>query len=202
MAPTIAVVAIIIIFILLFSITFLKIYRGPTFCQVLIIKHIFHFILFMISGNHKWNGGIPNFIIILIMMMVFRMFVFIMFMGRNFLIIIDMIIMAEASLCIRKYIILLSDMKGFFLSDISGINDIRLISKPTHIFIQFLDLMIIIVLAIVIVRNMAFLDVLIKKKKIILLYLGYEPNSLVSLSFYILMYVAYGILISNDLVKF
>lgn len=106
----------------------------------------------------------------------------------------------DAILCIKKYIILLWEEYEFFFINIKGINDIILISNPIHIFIQFLDLITNRVLNKVIEKNNIFLEVFIKKKKDLLLYLGYEPKSLFSLSFYILVYVAYKVLIFKDLV--
>lgn len=76
---------------------------------------------------------------------------------------------ADAILWIRKYIIIPSDRNGFFVSDIIGMKDIKLISSPIHMFIQFLDLKIINVLVNVIVINNVLEEVLIKKKKIRLL---------------------------------
>lgn len=78
--------------------------------------------------------------------------------------------MFEAILCIKKYIILPWDRKLFFDLNIKGINDIKLISNPIHIFNQFLDLNTIIVLIIHITKNNIFLDVFIIKKKKFIFY--------------------------------
>lgn len=185
----------------LVSIIILVIYIGAIFCQVLNTKHIGHDILFITSGNHVWNGGIPIFIIIVIIIIIFK---WIIFMLMNIYLFDKMKTRnnIDASLWIKKYIILLCEELEFFVIYINGIKDIILISSPIHILIQFLDLITIIDPIRVRQKNIIFLDVFIKKKKVILLYLGYEPKSLFSLSFYILVYVAYRILISKVLVRF
>lgn len=56
-------------------------------------------------------------------------------------------------------------MKLFFDLNMNGINDIKLISSPIHMFSQFVDLITIIVLIKILDKKNIFLDVFVIKKK-------------------------------------
>ena len=140
-------------------------YIGAIFCHVINIIHMSQFILFIISGNHIWNGGIPNFIIIDNIIIIF-ISVFLYKLFHPYILTKIMIIkIMDAILCVKKYIILLCDKSLFLDLYINGMNDIMLISIPIQMVIQFLDLNTINVLMIVIDKNNVFDDVLLIKKK-------------------------------------
>lgn len=165
MAPTKDDKQINIINVLLKLVVNLMMYIGAIFCHVIKITHIFHFILFIISGNHIWNGGIPIFIIILIQISNFIIFIFIKIYIYLFVKIM-VIKIIDAILCIKKYIIILCELNEFFLLEIRGINDIKFISNPVHTPIHLLEFNTIKVLITIVVKNNVFVDVFIKKKKV------------------------------------
>jgi len=92
--------------------------------------------------------------------------------------IIPRIIIDEEILCIMKYLI--DDSVDNTLSfSISGINDISEISSPAQIITQLFEQIDTITPIIIVFMNISFVEfILIKKKKTLLLCLGYEPNSL------------------------
>lgn len=86
-----------------------------------------------------------------------------------------------------KYFIDDSAENMFFSLENSGMIDNKFISKPIHIDIheqEEIDIKVPII--------MKFINIIlcnfIKKRKILLSFIGYEPMSLISLSFYILVY--------------
>lgn len=66
---------------------------------------------------------------------------------------------------------------------IRGINDNRLISNPIQTPIKEVEEIDISIPIVKQIKNKSFEGLKIKKKRIIPLYLGYEPKSLISLSF-------------------
>lgn len=139
--------------------------NGAILCQVINIRHEYHSIFFIMDTNQKWNGGSPNFIIMLIIRtrwvgsIISIVWVDLIKMENN----INIDLMAW----IRKYIIHPSDKGVFFVLNTRGINDIRLISNPIQILIQLFDLKTNSVLKITIEKNNNLFEYLkIKKKKI------------------------------------
>jgi hypothetical protein len=145
-----------------------KITIGAIFCHVVSKKQLYQFIFSIISGTHIWNGDIPILIKILIVIIVVIVSLIItgdiIINGHNKILINNTI---DPNVCTKKYIMQASDLKLFFLLEIIGINDIKLISNPIHADNQLLDLITIIVLVIIIIKNNILLEFFtIKKKKI------------------------------------
>lgn len=109
-----------------------KMIRGATFCQVKRIIQFVQFIPSIISGNQKWKGAVPIFVII-------AEFIIIVAVNLNVCVsikIIDIIRRDDAKAWVIKYLIDDSEEELFFLLIIKGIILIRLISRPIHIPIQ------------------------------------------------------------------
>jgi hypothetical protein len=169
-------------FILLFIISII----GAIFCQVNRISALFQLNPSITSGNQKWNGAAPN----LIISAEFNISInveFIRGLMNSFVnnnIITDISRIRDAIACVIKYFIDASVEKTFFFSEKIGITDNRLISNPIHILNQEYDEIEISVPDTMDIMNINLYN-LIKKRKILLSLTGYEPISLISLSFYI-----------------
>lgn len=102
---------------------------GATFCQVNRIIQLDQFIPSIISGNQKWNGAVPIFVMI-------AEFIIIVDVVLNILVsinIIDIMRRDEARAWVIKYLIDDSEDELIFLLIINGIILIKLISNPIHI---------------------------------------------------------------------
>jgi hypothetical protein len=171
---------------------------GAIFCQVNRISALFQLNPSITSGNQKWNGAAPNLIIsaefsISINVEFIRglinsfvnLFLFLIYLLFLIIYIItDINRIRDAIACVIKYFIDASVEKTFFFSEKIGITDNRLISSPIHILNQEYDETEISVPDTMEVMNINLYN-LIKKRKILLSLTGYEPISLISLSFYI-----------------
>lgn len=131
--------------------------NGPIFCQVDKIKQFIQERPSKIIGYQKWKGTIPSLISI----------------ARNKIILgsskkwfnIENSRSVDAIDWIIKYLVILSDDKGLFLSFIRGIKDKRLISKPIHITIHEGDDSTIKVLEVKIKKKSILFRFLIKKER-------------------------------------
>jgi hypothetical protein len=149
---------------------------GAIFCQVSRINTLFQLNPSITSGNQKWNGAAPS----LIISAEFNISInveFIRGLMNSFVnsnIITDINRIRDAIACVIKY----------FIDEKIGITDNRLISNPIHILSQEYDETEISVPDTMEVMNISLYS-LTKKRKILLSLTGYEPISLISLSFYI-----------------
>lgn len=112
---------------------------GPIFCQVVMIIITGHVIPFRTCGSQMWKGTIPSFIISADIIKIVLIF------GRvaERYIIIAVRSNVDLVACMIKYLIDASISWGFFDVFIKGIMDIRFISIPSHIIIQFVEVSII-----------------------------------------------------------
>lgn len=144
---------------------------GANFCQVIRIKEFSHDKPSITLGNHKWKGALPNFNIILEVIIIDSYSIFIILKLKLYLImnIIDLnkkII--DANTWVKKYLIADSEDKIFLLSIIRGINDNKLISNPIQIPNQEDEERVIIEPTIIIQIKIFFeIKFIIKKKRII-----------------------------------
>lgn len=112
---------------------------GPIFCHVDRIRQLDQDSPSIVAGYQKWNGAIPNFVIIDKVINIWGSILILSIIRARIKIV-------DAAACIIKYLVRLSDEIGLDLSFIRGIKDKRLISKPNQMAIQDGDDRIIIVL--------------------------------------------------------
>jgi hypothetical protein len=148
--------------------------------------HYFSLILQLLRGIRKWNGAAPS----LIISAEFNISINVEFIRGlinsfvNSNMITDINRISDAIACVIKYFIDASVENTFFFSEKIGITDNRLISRPIHILSQEYDETEISVPDTMEVMNINLYS-LTKKRRILLSLTGYEPISLISLSFYI-----------------
>jgi len=133
---------------LIYDVINARILKGPSFCQVLIIRFGIHDIEFITLGNHMWHGTIPSLIVSAITIIIKFIFV-----GVNEVVhwlIDDIRISLEPIAWARKYFAIASVSWNLFDELIIGMKLIRLISNLIHNINQF-DLDIIIIVLIIIV---------------------------------------------------
>lgn len=116
---------------------YIKTIIGAIFCQVNITKEFIQDRPSITSGNQKWNGAAPILVNIAESIISDKPILISVFLV--IIIMIPIMNAVEARAWVMKYFIAASDSILFFVFLIRGIIDRRLISRPIHIIIQFLD---------------------------------------------------------------
>lgn len=126
---------------ILFAVILIISIIGAIFCHVSKINEFIHVNPSITSGNQKWNGAAPSFVINAVIIIIenelFIRGLIISFIFSN--IVIAVIRTRDAMACVMKYFMDDSEENMFFLSEKRGITDKRLISRPIHILIHEYD---------------------------------------------------------------